>query len=357
MRRGALLAGLVGVVAALAAVRGRAQDAALAPRPAAPTLDDARVTLGRTLFFDARLSGDATVHCATCHDPAQGFSDGRAVARGYPGAEYFRNTPSLLDIAHRRTWYWDGRLADTDCETVIRDHLAAPYLMNLNLVLCTERLRQVPAYVTAFATVFGRPPTADDAITAVAEFCRSLRTGPAPLDRHLEGDAGALSEAARRGLAVFTGAGGCSACHGGPTLADGQSHAVPGPTPPSLWDVPERRVTLRRFLRGLDVPDYAAEAGDPGRFAVTHAASDRGRFRTPSLRNVAHTAPYMHDGRFATLEAVLDACGTGAHPHAPSTRPPSLDPRARADLLAFLHSLTGAVPPVPPVAPPPYAVR
>ena len=318
--------------------------AARAPSAAPPA--PARVALGRRLFFDPRLSGDATLSCATCHRQDRAFADGLPVSRAYPGAAWFRNTPSLLDAAARGAPYWDGRLADPDVAAAIGDHLDAPFFMNVDRTLLTERLRQVPAYVQAFREAFGAAPDAGSAVQALAAFCATLDSGDAPLDRHLRGDATALDPAAARGLALFAGRAGCAACHHGPWLSDGAFHRTEGAADPALWSVPERRITHRRFLRGLGVSDYATRAGDPGRAAVTRVAADDGKFRTPSLRNVALTAPYMHDGRFPTIEAVLASHAGG----------PMLAPAERSDILALLRTCTGTVPAVDPIEPSPYAL-
>lgn len=363
--------GVIGAVAAaawltisLAGAGAGASQAApgLAPLPdlAAPP-DPAQVALGHKLFFDVRLSGDATSSCATCHRPGQAFTDGLPLSKGYPGSLYFRNTPSLYNVADQRSLYWDGRVAGNDVAKVVRDHIGEAHFLQADRGLVTERLRQVPAYDVEFSQVFGAAWGFDGVVQSLAAFVTSLRTPDAPLDLHLRGDAGALSPEAARGLAVFTGNGGCVLCHHGPMLTDHEYRGGGIALTPEIFRSPERHITFRRFLKGMGVAEYATLRADPGRYAVTQREPDRLRFRVPSLRNVALTAPYMHDGSFGTLEEVVEYYSEGAAFGGPGVdsalRPRGLTDGEKSDLIIFLRSLTGILPEVSVPQPPAYEVR
>ena len=331
----------------------------LAPLPAVESAPDARqVALGKLLFFDGRLSGDATICCATCHDPAKAFTDGLPLSRGYPGTLYFRNTPTLLNVGYARYVYWDGRLPAADLPTVVRDHIAEAHFMQADGRLVVERLRQVPEYENRFREAFGGEPTYGRMLSALAALLQTLRSRDVPFDRFLAGDAAVISASAKRGLELFRGKGGCSSCHHGPMLADGQFHRLGLPPNKDIFQTPERHITLRRFFRTLGVAQYASLREDVGRYCVTKQAADRGRFRTPSLREVGRTAPYMHDGSLATLAEVVGFFDSGGGPAAGTTLEPlGLSAEEKADLVAFLETLSGSPVEIEPVKPPPYELR
>ena len=274
---------------ALPTLTARGQESAPSLQPLAPsnlTIPPAISDLGRKLFFDPRLSGDATVSCATCHKPEMAFTDGLPLSAGYPGTQYFRNTPTILNAAQQDYLYWDGRLAADDLPALIRDHIAEAHFMQLDGRLLIERMRQVPRYVQDFDTAFGGEPTYGRVLAAIAAYVRSLSTGESPLDRYLRGDTAAISESAQRGKALFEGAAGCIDCHYGPMLTDNMFHDL-GLTPnPNIVDQPLRHITLRRFMRMMGVSGVVDLRVDEGRFAVTKQVEDKGRFRTPSLREV-----------------------------------------------------------------------
>src|SRR3990172_2140443 len=221
----ASVGGLIATLGIVLAV-GAARAESLAPLPPLPASPPEQVALGRLLFFDTRLSGDASISCASCHDPRKAWGDGKPLSTGYPGAEYFRNAQTLLNAAHYRRSYWDGRMDGHDLPTLVRDHLTEPALMQVDGRLFPERLKQVPEYDAMFRRVFGGEPTFGRSLNAVAAFVRTLTSRGAPLDRYLEGDTAALSPAARDGLALFQGKAGCLRCHDGPLLSDQKFHAL-----------------------------------------------------------------------------------------------------------------------------------
>jgi len=294
----------------------------------------AKIALGRLLFFDKRLSGDGTVSCAGCHDPDLGWSNGLSFAFGVRGQTGRRSAPTVLNAAYSDTLFWDGR-ADS-LEAQAKGPIANPVEMGNTYPVLVRTLSGVPGYVARFEAVFGPGPiTLEHVVQAIAAFERTLVSGNSPFDRYkYGGDRRALSAAQVRGMALFKDKAGpnCAKCHRFDDFAA------------DFTDFRFHNVGI-----GSDHPDP-----DVGREAVTHRPEDRGRFRTPTLRNVALTAPYMHDGRFATLGQVVDYYAGGARAN------PDLDPEIhsfeltqaeKADLLAFLDALTGTLPQVTPPAP------
>jgi cytochrome c peroxidase len=293
--------------------------------------------LGRFLFFDPRLSGDGSMSCATCHDPAKSYTDGRALSRAYAGSDGFRNTKTILNAMRASTFYWDGRLSGSDPETQVRDAITETHFMNMDGRLMLERLKQIPEYVQMFADVFGEgvEPSFGSTLRAIAAFEKTLVTGPTPYD--LE----ELSESAVRGRELFEGSAGCTTCHSGDDFTDGEAHSVGVPENNSLFDEPLRHLTYRSFIKAMGVPGYMSVRRDVGRFTVTKDAGDIGRFMTPSLRQASRTAPYMHNGVFPTLTEVAKFYSEGAG----GTREPlNLSGNEIDDLVAFLESLTGPEP-------------
>lgn len=289
------------------------------PAPADNAITREKAALGRTLFFDARLSGDGTVSCATCHDPERAFTDGRAVSIGVGGQRGPRNVPTIVNRVYGRSFFWDGRAETLEMQT--REPLLARHEMGATVDHVVQVVSGIPGYRTAFRSSFGRMPEFDDVARAIATYVRTVQSGDSSVDRYLAGDASALSSRERRGLQVFYGKGRCGRCHAGPSLSDELFHNT--------------GVAYRdgRWL-------------DDGRYGVTGAERDRGAFRTPTLREVGRTAPYMHDGSLATLEAVVDFYDRGGRPYPAldsAIRPLGLDDSERAALVAFLRALTGTV--------------
>jgi cytochrome c peroxidase len=355
VRVGGLVAGAVlALVASVAAVEP------LAPLPPLPAPKPEQVELGRLLFFDPRLSGDASISCATCHDPKKGWADGKALSTGYPGSEYFRNSQSIVNAARYRRGYWDGRMDGRDLATLVRDHLTEAHFMQADGRLLIERLRQVPEYEEMFKKAMGGEPTYGRILNAIAAFVQTISSRNAPLDRHLKGEAGALSPLAAEGMRLFQGQAGCIQCHDGALLSDQKFHAVGVPENAAVYGEPLRHVTFRRFMKTLGVPNYDNLREDVGLYGVTKEAGDRGKFRTPSLREVALTAPYMHNGALATLDDVVEFYnrGGGTRPgKSPLLRPLGLADGEKRALVEFLRSLSGEPIVVERPTPPEYKLR
>jgi cytochrome c peroxidase len=273
----------------------------------------AKIELGRRLFHDRRLSGDLRVSCATCHIPERAFTDGRPFSPAAEGRRMPRHTPTVLNAAYYQSWNWDGKF------TSIREHtlgtMGNPRNMNLqDEQLLIARLEGVPAYRTLFLEAFGAGPTRERVAQAIEVYQRTLTTPDSPFDRYARGDKRALTDAQKRGLMLFTGKANCTECHYGSNFTDGAFHAL------------------------------GVKTDDPGRAKVTGLDMDLKTFKTPTLRNVSLTAPYMHDGSVATLRDVIDfydAGGGAEEPKTPLLRKLHLSKSEKSDLLAFLRSLTG----------------
>lgn len=316
-----------------------AADADLAPLPE-PKFNKDQAALGRFLFFDARISGNATVSCASCHDPSKGWADGKALGSGYPGAEYFRNTPTLLNAGFKRRFMWDGRLDGADLGTLVRDMITEAHTMNMDSRLMQERLKQVPEYVALWQTFRKDDINGMRVYGVIGEFVKSVVSRNAPIDRFLKGEAGALSEEARRGHALFKGKAGCAACHNGPLGSDGKLHRTGVPENPAVTAEPLRHITMLRHYATSGTPNYMNTFDDVGVYAITKSARDRGKFATPSLRDLRYTAPYMHNGVFGTLAEVVDFYDRGGGKGA-ELKPLNLSSEDKRALLAFLDALSG----------------
>ena len=296
---------------------GLSRDRAL---PKDNPLTEARVRLGRSLFFDPILSGNRTVACASCHDPAHAFAVNTATAMGIGGQKTRRNSPSLWNRAYGSSMFWDGRAASLE-EQALKP-IEDPHEMGSSVADTVKRLRGDAGYRERFQAAFGEEPSADNLAKALAGFQRTLLLGNSRVDRFRSaGEAGALNSQELHGLWLWESKARCWRCHGGPNFSDEQFHNT-----------------------GVS---WGKKPLDLGRFEVTKLDADRGKFRTPSLRGVAHTAPYMHDGSLATLEDVIAFYNAGGtrNPHLdPIMEPLDLSAEEVRSLVAFLRALSeGAV--------------
>lgn len=312
----------------------------------------AQEQLGRRLFFDARLSGDGKVSCASCHQPERAFSDGKPVAEGIGGRLGSRNTPSLVDVAAQRSFFWDGRRATLEEQAL--DPLLNPIehgLSDASTLLAL--LRSDDQYVAQFQQSFGRGHGGADTISAanvaraLSAFQQGLVDGPSAFDRYRAGDSTALRAEAQRGWMLFNGVAACTRCHAvegsKPLLTDHGFHSLGV----GLKDIERQLPALVRQLAEWRNDGRAQDHSilrDPGmaalgRFVVTMDPKDIGKFKTPGLRNVALTAPYMHDGSVPTLEEAVDR--EIYYRGKDDGHPLILTPTERAELVAFLESLTG----------------
>jgi cytochrome c peroxidase len=314
------------------------------PQPAVPAdnpMSAAKVKLGRRLFFDARLSSTDSYSCASCHRPELAFTDGRAQARGATGDPVRRAAMSLTNVAYNPAFTW-GNSRVRSLEAQMRQPLFNRHPVEMGLTgdggSAVKAIGNESDYREQFAAVFpgdSKPISMDHIIKAIAAFERTLISGRSPFDRYIFDDEhGAISESAKRGMALFFSARvGCSQCHSGINFSG-----------PLVYSGHEQQNAFFANTGLYDLDGRGAyPSSDRGLFEVTHRAADMGKFRVPTLRNVALTAPYMHDGSFASLDAVLNHYMRGGHKNAyqdARLRSFALSEAERADLLEFLASLT-----------------
>ena len=310
------------VVVTAAATRTRTAEHdpwATVPIPPDNPQTEEKVALGRQLFFDGRLSLDNTLSCATCHRPEEAWANHHPVDTGIGGRQGTRNSGTVLDAAYMTFQFWDGRA--TSLEEQALGPIHNPVEMGDDLQHVVQKLRVIDGYKAQFISVFGTDVTTEGIARAIAAFERTVVSGPSPYDRYLAGDTRAMSEAAVRGRQLFDGKAGCRACHAGSLFSDQSFHNIGV---------------------GMD-----RQQPDIGREAVTRSPTDRGAFKTPSLRNVALTWPYLHDGSATTLADVVEFYDRGGVPNPTldvRIRPLGLSPDEQADLVAFLQALTGTPP-------------
>ncbi len=305
----------------------------------APEVNAAKAELGKRLFFDKRLSGDAAISCATCHQPENGFSDGLALSLAYPGSKGFRNTPTLINSAQNANWFHDGRLG-TNLNDVTREMITEDYLMNMDMRLMQERVKQDPVYVEMFAAAGYGEPSNSGVRKAIPEYLATLTSRGAAFD------AGEMSEAAMRGQELFTGKAGCVACHDGNRFTDDSLHVMGTPENPEIWSDPVRHATYVAFAMFMGIENYMNIREDVGGQIWTNP-SDRsmvGSFITPTLRELTQTGPYMHNGMFDSLFEVVafyNEGGGDVDNKDPLLKPLGLSFVEQKDLVAFLESLSG----------------
>jgi cytochrome c peroxidase len=299
------------------------------PIPADNPPTEQTIQLGRKLFYDPRLSKNNTVSCASCHNPYLAFTDGRAIALGIGGQHGVRNTPTLLNAAYSPIQFWDGRAASLEAQSAFP--MADPREMNQPLEVSVTKMNKDPQYRAEFVQAFGPGNVTLPKIQkSLASFERTLLSGNSPFDQYqYGGNKSALSPDAIRGLAIFADAkrGNCVVCH--------------------TIDAHYALFTDGKFHNTGAGVNGAGDFTDLGRFGQTKQETDKGEFKTPTLRNVALTAPYMHDGRLKTLKDVVDfyAGGGNSNPDLDKEmKPLHLSAQDRADLVTFLQSLTGEMP-------------
>lgn len=314
----------------------------------------AKVELGRKLFFDARLSADGKVSCSSCHDPKLAFGDGKAVAEGIGGKLGSRNSPSLFNAMFYPNQFWDGRAEGLEDQAI--QPLTNPIEMgNRSYDDVVTRLKGLAEYDSAFQSVFGGEATIARVGQALAAYERTLVVGDSAFDRFNAGDQSALSDAAKRGLTVFRGRARCSRCHtfseAMPFFTDFQYHNTG-----VAMNNPHFDKLSRAAFDGVDSPQskevidrLAKQPGgeDLGRVRFSYVVFDIGAFRTPTLRNIALTAPYFHDGSASTLAEVVRFYNEGGKANVArewDLAPLGLSDDEQRDLVTFLESLTGKLP-------------
>lgn len=284
-----------------------------------PTPD--KVALGDKLFNDVRLSIDNTVSCSTCHEPKRGFVDHKVTSEGVGKQRGQRNAPTVLNAMFGETQFWDGRAP------TLEEQAKLPILNPIEMgqkspADVVAKVRGIPEYVDSFQKVFGREVNYDDLASAIAAFERTLFAGDAPFDRYIQGDENAIDASAKRGWALFNGKGRCNSCHQGnaisPLFSDQKFHNIGiAAHKQNFPELAREAMGVVQLGNEKQVDELALETkfSELGRFLVTKQVSDVGGFKTPTLRNVALTEPYMHDGSLPTLWDVMDHYNKGGIPN------------------------------------------
>jgi len=286
----------------------------------------AKAELGRFLYFDTRLSSDNTISCASCHEPDLAFTDAAPVSTGIGGQKGGRSAPTVINRAYTTLQFWDGRAPSLEAQA--KGPIANPIEMtnktNTDAAhrAIEEKLRQVEGYRPLFANAFGDEEITIDRIAkAIATFERTVLSGNSPYDRYKNGDESALTEAQKRGMDMFFNVAACDACHLGFNFSDESFQNI-----------------------GVGYDPETGTFADLGRFEVTGDEADKGAFKTPTLREIEHTAPYMHDGSLKTLEDVVEHYDKGGIPNPyldERIEPLNLTTQQKADLVAFMKALSG----------------
>jgi cytochrome c peroxidase len=274
-----------------------------------------KVSLGWALFFDKRISKDGSMACDSCHHPDGGWATTNAVDAKVGGAKNKRNAPSVQNLAYHKLYYWDGRMPSLEavCNAAWKGQLGA------EPADVAKKLNDIPAYKARFVRAFNAEASADNVPKALGAFLFALKSGNSAFDKFQKGDKSAMSAEAQHGYKLFASSG-CTNCHQPPLFTDSAFHNV-----------------------GVGM-DKAEADRDKGRTDATKDAADEGKFKTPSLRDVAKTAPYFHDGSAATLEDAIKYVASGGTKNPkldPVLKPQTLSDKDRADLKAFLEALSG----------------
>jgi len=279
-----------------------------------------KIALGKLLYFDPRMSNDKSLPCAACHNPFHGFADPARTSKGVGFKLGARNSPTIINRLFSKEQFWDGRAEDLEKQA--HGPLTNPVEMAMpSETVVVGRITAIKGYAPLFQKAFGSPQVTMTKIAqAIASYERTVLSGASPYDRFQNGDKRALSASAQHGMELFSGKANCQVCHAGFNFTDESYH---------------------NLGVGMDKPKP-----DLGRFDQTKAETDRGAFKTPTLRNVTQTAPYMHDGSEATLHQVVDFYNKGGvkNPQlSKEVKPLNLQDDEIDDLVAFLESLTGEV--------------
>lgn len=307
------------------------------------------VALGDKLFNDKRISSDGTVACATCHVPETGFVDHKVTSEGVGKQRGQRNSPTVLNAMFNATQFWDGRSA------TLEDQAKLPILNPIEMGMkspedVVAKVKAIPEYAASFQKLYGRAVTYDDLAASIASFERTQYSGSSAFDKFIGGDEKAVDDSAKRGWALFNGKARCTDCHAGnrvnPLFSDQKFHNI------GVAAHKQNFTSLAREARStveagdqkqIDELAVGSKFSELGRFLVTKKTNDIGAFKTPTLRNIAITAPYMHDGTFATLWDVLDHYNKGgiANPFLDGgMQRLGLTEKDEDDLVGFLASLT-----------------
>lgn len=290
---------------------------AYVPSPPTNLPYEQKVELGKQLYFDGRLSQSGAISCAFCHNPGTGFADARQFSIGAFGTAGGRQSPTVYNTGFNPFQFWDGRAGSLEEQAIGPIH--NPVEMAEKHETVVPKISKIAGYQKQFQLIFGGGVSLQHIAEAIAAFERTIVSQNSAFDKYVMGKKEAMSESAVRGMELFKGKGRCIACHNGPNFTDNQFH-------------------------NLGVPQEGMLKEDLGRYIVSRLEKDKGAFKTPTLRSISETAPYMHDGVFKTLEEVMDFLdkGGGANPHlSPLMKPLDLSADEKKDLIEFMKALTG----------------
>ena len=370
-----VLAAVVGA-GALAGTAGavRAEGPKLEPLGAPPIPPDNKQTpdkvkLGKMLFWDPRLGGDASTGCVTCHEPDQGWAFSDGFSRGYPGTVHWRNSQTVVNSAYLKKQFWAGAASSNEAQA--RSAARGGVAGNGESDMMEVRLAFIPEYVALFKKVFGdERPKIRNAWRAIAAFERTLIHNDTPVDKFLRGDKTALNAAQKRGFKLFNGKAGCVRCHNGPQASDEKYYNLGVPAPERWNEDGLAQITFRfeQYAKGVTEEMYRTVKDDAGLYYRTKQAADKGKFRTPPLRYTKYTAPYMHNGVFWDLREVVEFYNAGGGENEFSAnktkllKPLGLSDEEMDDLVAFLEAFSGPElkidpPKLPDYAPLPVAAK
>ena len=333
------------------------EDAPLAalgevPDPADNKMTPAKIELGKMLFFDPRLSGDASIACSDCHIPKEGWSQAVEISRGYPGTIHWRGNQTIVNSAYLGKLFWGGskKSLEVQASATARGGVAG----NGEEDVMEARLAFIPEYVELFRQEFGDEwPLIGNAWRAIAAFERTLIQRDTPLDNYLNGDDSALDDTQKAGLELFRGKANCIECHNGPMLSDEKYYNLGVPRHEGWLTDGLKQITFRfqLFAKGSKEPHYRKLKDDPGFYFQTKSEKDMGKFRTAPLRYLKYTAPYMHNGALFTLKDVVDFYNDGGGDNdftigwgkskTPILKPLNLTDEEKGALVAFLESISG----------------
>lgn len=287
------------------------------PIPPANLNYAAKISLGEQLYFDGRLSKNNAISCAFCHNPVAGFADPNQTSVGVGGKRGGRQAPTVYNTAFNPVQFWDGRAGSLEEQAIGPIH--NPVEMAETHEGVVPKIGKIKGYQEQFQKVFGTDVSLQGIAEAIAAYERTVISTNSAFDQFVLGDPKAMDESAQKGMGLFKGKARCILCHNGPNFTDNHFH-------------------------NLGVPQVGPQAEDLGRFYVTRHEHDKGAFKTPTLRSITETSPYMHDGAFKTLEEVIDFFDKGGNPNpnlSPFMKPLGLSDQEKGDLLAFLKALTG----------------
>ena len=324
--------------------------AALGSPPVPPDnpMTPEKTELGKLLFFDTRLSGDASVACSTCHEPNQGWGFSNDISRGYPGTIHWRNSQTIINSAYYQKLFWEGNARSLELQAPMAAKGAVAG--NGEDDMMEARLAFIPEYRKRFSEVFGDTwPKLSNAWKAVAAFERTLVQTDTPFDKYMNGDTPALTEQQLRGKDLFEGKANCIECHNGALFSDDQYYNLGVPRAFRWEEDGLAQVTFRfeQYTKGVTEEMYRSVKDDAGLYYQTKEAADKGKFRTPSLRYTVYTAPYMHNGAFLDLREVVEFYNQGGGENEFAANKTKLLKRLDLseeemdDLVAFIESLSG----------------